>query len=268
MDTIAPLNLSDVLDFVAKFHRVMEKAGVDRSKLQLPINNRTARRNLAEYLDMGCPRVRGGLVVPANNYDLARTILGKDFISPDEIALARQLTYSDDLLQHFAETLPSEEVLQCLRENGFVLMAGTPSPMSLLEVRNLNAQLFYTKNGGWYAEPKQNFSRENKVTAEWLMLRKGIVPNSTRKTWDEQQELLSEVEYVPNAPEATWGITTFKEVRDIWLLPDIYARTSSVGSGGIHVSVGASADDGVDVDYFWDDRRSDRLGLWSARKRS
>jgi len=267
MDTIAPLNLSDVLDFVAKFHRVMEKAGVGRSKLQIPINNRTARRNLAEYLDMGCPRVRGGLVVPANNYDLARTILGKDFISPDEIALARQLTYSDDLLRHFTETLPSEEVLQWLRENGFVLMAGTPNPMSLLEVRNLNAQLFYTKEGGWYAEPKQKFSLENKVTAEWLMLRKGIVPNSTKKTWDEQQKLLSEVEYVPNTPETTWGETTYKEVRNAWLFPSIYARTSSVDSDGDRVGVGDSADGGVYVYYRWDGSRYDDLGLASARKR-
>jgi hypothetical protein len=268
MNTIAPLNLSDVLDFVAKFHRVMEKAGVDRSKFQLPINSRTARRNLAEYLNMGCPRVKGGLVMSANNYDLARTILGKDFISPEEIAQARKLTYSDDLLQHFAETLPSEEVLQWLRDNGFVLIAGTPNPMSLLEVRNLNAQLFYSKEGGWYAEPKQKFSRDDKVTAEWLMLRKTIVPNSTSKTWGEQEKLLSEVECVPNAPEATWGITTYKEIRNVWLLPDIYARTSSVDSDGGRVIVGYSAVGGVSVRNDWGGDRYDDLGVSSARKRN
>ena len=271
MDTIAPLNPSDVLDKTAKFIRVMEKAGVPWTNFQLPINNRTARRNLAEYMLMGCPKVKSDgqiVVAPANDYDLARTILGKDFISPEEIALARKLTYGDELLQHFAETLPSEEALQWLRENGFVLMAGTPGPMSLLEVRNLNAQLFYTKEGGWYAEPKQKFSREDKVTAEWLMLRKGIVPNSTRKNWDEQQKLLTEVEYVPNAPEATWGITTFKEVRNVWLLPDIYARTSSVDSGGGRVVVGVSAGGGVVVCSGWDDRRGGDLGLASARKRN
>ena len=269
MDTISPLNPSDVLDKTAKFIRVMEKAGVPWTNFQLPINNRTARRNLAEYMLMGCPKVKSDgqiVVAPANDYDLARTILGKDFISPEEIALARKLTYGDELLQHFAETLPSEEALQWLRENGFVLMAGTPGPMSLPEVRNLNAQLFYTKEGGWYAEPKQKFSREDKVTAEWLMLRKGIVPNSTRKNWDEQQKLLTEVEYVPNAPEATWGITTFKEVRNVWLLPDIYARTSSVGSDGSRVDVGVSAVGGVSVSRDWGDDRDGCLGLASARK--
>lgn len=268
---IASLNPSDVLDKTAKFFRVMEKAGVSWASYQLPIDNRTARRNLAEYLNLGCPKVKSDgqvVVTPANDYDLARTILGKDFITPEEIAIARKLTYGDDVLRHFAETLPSEEVLQWLRDNGFVLVAGTPNPMSLLEVRNLNAQLFYTKSGGWYAEPKQKFSQNDKVTAEWLMLRKGIVPNSTSKTWDEQQKLLSEVEYVPNVAETTWGETTYKEVRNSWLFPNIYARTFSVGSGGNRVNFVYSAVGGVDVYDYWDDYRNDYLGLASARKRN
>lgn len=267
---VASLDPSDVLDKTAKLFRVMEKEGVSWKSWQHPINNKAARRNLAEYLNLGCPKMKEGQIVvaSANDYDLARTILGKDFISPEEIARARKLVYGDDLLQHFAETLPSEEVLQWLRENGFVLMAGTPNPMSLLEVRNLNAQLFYSKEGGWYAEPKQKFSRDDKVIAEWLMLRKGVVPKSTSKKWDEQQKLLSEVEYVPNASETTWGETTYKEVRNAWLFPSIYARTSSVVSDGDRVYVGRSASGGVGVNYLWDDRRSGSLGLASARKRN
>lgn len=271
MNKIVTLNPSDVLDKTAKFIRVMEKAGVPWASFQLPIKNRAARRNLAEYMLMGCPKMKNNgqiVVAPANDYGLARAILGKDFISPDEIAIARKLTYGDNQLQHFAETLPSEEVLQWLRDNDIALIAGTPSPMSLLEVRNLNAQMFYSKEGGWYAEPKQKFSREDKVTTEWLMLRKGIVPNSTNKTWDEQQRLLTEAEYVPNVAETTWGETTYKEVRNAWLFPNIYARTSSVGSDDHHVRVGNSADSGVYVRNDWDGIRSGFLGLASARKRN
>ncbi|MFA6284953.1 MAG: hypothetical protein WC643_00265 [Parcubacteria group bacterium] len=268
MDTIAPLNVSDALDFVAKFHRVMEKAGVDRSKFQLPINNRTARRNLAEYLNMGCPKVKGGLVIPANDYDLARTILGKDFITPEEIAAARGLTYSEEQLRHFADTLPSEEVLQWLRDNGCMLVAGPPSPMSLLEVRSLKKKLFYSETGGWYADESQKFSREDKVGSEWLMLRKTPVANSTSKMWSEQQELISEVEYVPNVAEATWGLTTYKEVRGEYLLPSIYVRTSSVDRGGDRVGVGSFGSDGPVVDSYSDAYRNGGLGVSSARKRN
>ncbi|KKT32630.1 MAG: hypothetical protein UW19_C0018G0052 [Candidatus Moranbacteria bacterium GW2011_GWF2_44_10] len=202
------------------------------------------------------------------SYNDVRTILGQDFITPEEIAIARKLTYGDDVLQYFTETLPSEEVLQWLRDNGFVLIAGPPSPMSLLEVRDLNAQLLYTKSGGWYAEAKQKFSRDDKVVSEWLMLRKGVVPKSTSKTWDEQQKLLSEAECVPNAPETTWGETTYKKVRNTWLFSNIYARTSSVVSVGYRVYVGYSANGGVLVNGYWDDDRYDFLGLASARKRN
>jgi hypothetical protein len=271
MSEIATLNPSDVLDKTAKFFRVMERAGVPWESYQLPINSRAARRNLAEYLLMGCPKVNKDgqvAVTPANDYDLARTILGKDFITPREIAIVRKLTYGDEVLRHFAETLPSEEVLQWLRDNSFVLIAGTPKAMSLLEIRSLNPQLFYTKSGGWYEGDKERFSRGDKVAAEWLMLRKGIMPNSTNKTCDKQQKLLTKVEYIPNVAEATWGETTLKEVRNAWLFPNINARTSSVGSDGSRVYFGNSAYGGVNVDYRWDYDRSDYLGMASARKRT
>jgi len=238
---------------------------------QFPIDNKIARRNLREYLLMGCPKVKtdGQIVITSvNGYNLARTILSKDFIAPEEIAIARKLIYSDKVLRHFAETLPSKEALQWLRDNGFTLIAGTPSPLSLLEIRRINPRLFYSKSGGWYAEEKQKFSRNDKVTAEWLMLRKSIVPNSTKMIWGGQQKLLTKVEYVPNVAEAAWGETTYKEVRGAWLFPNIYARTSSVFSNGCCVSFGDSSLDGVHVSNYWDDVRDDNLGLASARKRN
>lgn len=268
MSEIASLNPSDTLDTVAKFHRLMEKEGVPWERFQLAINNKTARRNLAEYLNMGCPKVKEGQAValPANDYDLARTILGNDFISPEEVAEKRKLIYTDEQLQHFAETLPSEEMLGWFRVNGFVLIAGPPTPMSLLNICDLNNQLFYSKSEGWYANDNQKFSRNDKVTAKWLVLREKIVPNSANKNWDEQQKLLSEEEYVPNAAELCWGITTYKEVHNFWLLPDIYARTSSVGADGGRVLVGGFDGSGLCVLDYLDDARDDGLGVASARK--
>ena len=126
---------------------------------------------------------------------LARTILGADFIQPEEVSESRKLTYSSKLLKHFTETFPSEEILQWLCKNGFILIAGPFIPMSLLEVREINTQLFFAKSGGWYEEQKENFSRNDKVMAEWLMLRKGVIRNSVGgKTWKEQQKFLAEME--------------------------------------------------------------------------
>lgn len=200
-------------------------------------------------------------------YKDVRAILGKDFIPPEEIAIVRKLTYSDEVLRHFAETLPSEGVLQWLRDNGFMLIAGTPNSMSFLEIRNINAQLFFTKSGGWYAEEEQKFSQSDKVTAEWLMMRKGIMLKFMVKTWDEQQKLLTDVEYIPNLAEATWVETTYKEVRNAWLFPDVYVRTSSVDSCGDHVGFGNSSNGGVHIHRGWDGYHHDYLGLAFARKR-
>ena len=56
MATIA--TLSDALDTAAKFFRVMEREGVERSHYQHPIDSRTARRNLADFLKKGCSDIQ------------------------------------------------------------------------------------------------------------------------------------------------------------------------------------------------------------------
>jgi hypothetical protein len=138
--------------------------------------------------------------------------------------------------------------------------------MSLLEIRDTKNEYLYSKTGGWYSNDKEKFSRDDKATTKWLKLRKGPVPNSTKKNWNEQQPLLSDVEYVPNAAEATWGVTSYKAVRGVYLLPNVYVRTSSLDSGGNRVDVGYFDVEGLRVDSGWDDGRNGSLGLSSARK--
>src|SRR3989338_10917175 len=137
------------------------------------------------------------------DYALAKQILGDDFITPEEIAKARGVVYSPEQIESLGNTIPPEDTLRWCRDNGFMLVAGPPRPMSLLEIRDLKNEYLYSKTGGWYSNDKEKFSRDDKATTKWLKLRKGPVPNSTSKNWSEQQSLLSEVEYVPNAAEAT-----------------------------------------------------------------
>ena len=200
-------------------------------------------------------------------YALARDILGDDFITPDDVAKARNLFYSDAQLALFQETLPSRDILEWLKANDFMLVAGPPVALSLLDVRRLNDALFYSKNGkGWYAANDEQFSRNDTVGPVWLAFRKSPVPNSTRKTWDEQQALLGNDGRVPNAAEVAWGLTTYKEVRDTYLMDNIWVRTVSVDSGGRRVPVGYFFSVGLDVDGYWVDGRHSRLGVSAARK--
>lgn len=199
-------------------------------------------------------------------YNLARSILGEDFISPEEVAKFRKLTYSNEQLVHFVDTLPAKEVLEWCLDNEFTLIAGPPSKMLPLEIRDLNKQLFYGKSDGWYS--KQKFSRDDQVVTEWFILRKTIVPNSTSKTWSEQKRLISEWEYLPNAAETSWALTSYKEIRNIYLLPRIYTRTASQVAVSFRVSIGFFGGDGLDVYRNWDGGRYSDLGVVSARKRN
>ena len=203
----------------------------------------------------------------APNYDLARTILGKDFISPEEIAKSRKgVVYTDEQLTDFGDTLPAQDVLEWCRDNGMMLVAGPPKAMSLLDVRDLKSDYFYSKKDGWYAEDRQTFSRNDNAESVWIALRKEPIAGSLGKNWSEQSDLISDPMSVPNAAEAVWGLTTYKAVRGVYLLPNLYVRTSSLDSGGRRVHVGIFDAGGLIVNYYWDDDRYGFLGLSGGRK--
>ncbi len=201
------------------------------------------------------------------NEDAARMILGDDVIFPDEIAEARGLSYTEDQLQHFADTMPSEDVLRSLKAANFGLMAGPPSPMSLLDVRRTESGLFFSKTGGWFEGEEQKFAREDCALTSWLAIRKEPVPNSTSHNWNEQLGLVKAEERVPNAGEMSWFITTFFKVRGVRLFESVYVRISSFDSNGYRVGVGCFDAYGLRVGRFWDDYRHSRLGVSAASRK-
>ena len=150
------------------------------------------------------------LRVPAANCTARNglvTAAGKSIRYADIVrrgALARN--YTAEQLTQLADTLPSAEVLQWCKDNGYAVVAGSPTEMSLLDVRSAKSSLFYSKTEGWYAS--QPFAANEKVSCRWLAIRKTEVPNSLNKKWDAQQKLLSDVEQVPNAAEMSWFNTT------------------------------------------------------------
>ena len=241
------------------FHAQYNKAGLTEESAQVLNKN----PGFATYLLTGIKRFS----MKAPDYELVRTILDKDFIPPEDVMKSRkEITYTDEQLSQFGETVPAQEILEWCRDNNIMLVAGPNRPMSLLEIRTIKNGYFYSKKGGWYAEQKQKFSQNHKVETKWYMIRKDIVPESTSKNWEEQHTLISDIEFVPNTPEFVWAITTYKAVRGIYLFGGIYARTSSRDSYGIRVRVGGFDDEGLNVSYSWGRIRDSILGLSVARK--
>ena len=200
------------------------------------------------------------------NEGVARDIMGDDIIFPDEIAEVRGFSYTEAQLKQLSDIMPTADVMQWCKENGFALMPTPPEAMFLLDIRALKADHFYSKTGGWYGEDKQKFARDDKTSFGWIMIKKTPVDKSTSKDWDEQNKLLSDVERVPNVAETVWFITTFYEVRGVRLFERIYVRTSSLDSDGGRVYVGNFGAKGLYVAYNWDSSRHGHLGLASARK--
>ena len=241
------------------YHHALKEVNPDKEGLQ-----RLFARG-GEFHVQGVATIRR-LTAKTPDYDLARTILGKDFISPEEIAKSRKIVYTDEQFAAFGDTLPAQDVLEWFRDNGFMLVAGPPKEMSLLDIRALHAPYFYSKEGGWYANEKETFARNDKATTAWIALRKEPVPDSLNKNWDEQQALLSEFEVVPNAAATTWAVTTYKAVMGFYLLKNVYVRTSSRDSDGVRVVVGRFDDTGLDVGSYWGDDRVSSLGIVSVRE--
>ncbi|MDP3988977.1 MAG: hypothetical protein Q8P93_01960 [bacterium] len=250
---------SGVLGTVAKLIRLTQKEDVEWSHWKHPTNNPKARRNLAEYLKKGCPKVVTKQFPEC--YNLARLILGDDYITPTGVH------YTKNQLQHFVDTMPDVQTILWLNANGYMLVAGPPREMNLLEVRGFDNKLFYSMAEGWYAGDNQTFAKNDKVSAgEWLAIRKEEVPGSFSKTWKEQQDLITEVEYVPNASEVSYAVIAYFRVCGIYLLRGKYVRTSSVSLNGSHVDVGDFDGGGLNISSDWDYGRSDGIGIASARK--
>jgi hypothetical protein len=256
----------NVLNGVAKFFRVL--GHLDFSG---PMKSEAKRENLAAYLDLGCPKVdTSGMVTNPSlpeGYDLARLMLGDDFISPEEVARAHNFVYSSDQLEGFEESLPDMEKLLFLRSNGCTLIATPPTALNLLDVRTLDPSLFCSKTEGWYEKEKQKFARAEFLSlGTWLVIRKDIVPNSLSKNWSQQKQLISDVEYIPMAVEVAYAITTYYKARGVRLFEKLYVNTSSISAGDIRVHLGGFGDGGLDVNGLIYGDRGDFLGLASAWK--
>lgn len=199
-------------------------------------------------------------------YNLAQSILGVDFITPEEVMEARGgVFYTNEQMKALAESLPSEEMLKWCKGNGYAVMPAPPRPMSVLGVRSLKYDLFWLKNGGWFIE--QEFAREDKTLFGWLAIKKAPVANSTSKNWNDQKNLLSVLEEVPNAAEIIWFITTYLEVRGVRLFTGVYVRTSSRDEEGDRVFVGLFLSALVDLSAYWDSKHDDSVGVSASRKK-
>lgn len=251
--------LSEKLGQAAKLHRLLEKDGLSEKALQYAVDDTAFRKKLVLFWE------RRGLstdVTESDSQKAARKLLGKNFVGLPEVAEHFNLIPTEDQMAAMAEIPIPEGVLKACRQT-HVLVADLG--LSILDVRSrVDCSLFYSHEDSWYND--KEFAQTSDKPC-WRLIRKNIVTDSTKKTWEEQKGLLDENEEVPTARALVHTIILFYLARGERMLENVYARTStSVRSDDFRVGVGYFGSDGLRVDSYWDGHRNVRLGVLSARK--
>ncbi|MDD4902755.1 MAG: hypothetical protein PHE24_06510 [Patescibacteria group bacterium] len=189
-------------------------------------------------------------------YDWAREILGQDLITPEEIAGVTHcgFVYSKEQLAGFANHFwrnrdedifieNGEYAVSTWRADDFMVIAGPPRPMSLVEIIDTYPSFFRERDRYHHKEESvENFSQE-KVEAEWLVISKQPRVFAVNNTWEKQCESLCiavTFERVPNIAELAWTFCSYKAVRGSLLAKvsptlvddNIRIRSSSFFPGG------------------------------------
>lgn len=236
----------------------LEAAGLGDAEAQLVIGSKgnELARKLVTF-------IRTGGYEPSVSQKTARAIMGQNYLGVDQSIQHLKASPSKADLRTLEDVPFAENVLEACKDT-HVLVAVLPmSVMGLWERTKQTKHLFYSKDDPWYKS--QAFAKE-KGQAGWHLVRKDIVPNSTSKTWQEQQSLLGKDDENPTARVLVYTVILTFLATGVKLLPNIYARVSDVDSDGNRVYVGYFDGSGLYVNYYWDDYRNDFIGVASARK--
>lgn len=252
-DIVSPRTLS-----VHKEHELLgklEAAGLADAEAQLVIDSKG--NELAKKL---VTFIRTGGYEPTVSQKTARAILGPNYIGVEKSIEHLKVTPSKADLKVLEEVPFSEAELEACKETHILVAV---LPLSVMGLWERTKHLFYAKDDPWYRT--QAFAKD-KGQAGWHLVRKDIVPNSTSKTWQEQQALLGKDDETPTARILIYAVILTFLATGVKLLPNIYARVSDVGSDGYRVLVGFFFDDGLYVNDHWDGGRNAYLGVSSSRK--
>lgn len=259
--TVANPTVSDtydkVLDNTAQFLRLLREAGLTDQARQRVIDDPAFRGELVRFWN-GNPS-EGGTTTP----EIAAGIMGDNFHGIDALERHLGVKLSAKSKKLFLTVPFSAEVLQACRETHVLVACGA---LSLMDAWQAQTALFYAKSDPWYGAASEQFAR-SKVKAGWQLVRKNPVPDSTSKTWDEQNQLLGQDDQVPSASVLAQAILIHYLETGERLFETIYVRVSDVDSGGNRVYLGSFDEGGLRVDGYWGGYRRRRgLGLSSSRK--
>lgn len=198
----------------------------------------------------------------------AREIMGKNFFGIEEAQKHFGAILSKRQLAYMAEIPFSEATLQAHKDS-HILVAVVP--VSIVAIRTATAKvklppkhcMFYQQD--WY---DKNTVGNDVAVLEWRLVRKTPVPDSTSKTWPEQQELLDpKFDETPEANVMVYTIIGHFLSTGERLFEKVWVRTRTLAPDGFRVFVGRFDADGLHVrNSLGDGHVRDSLAVASSRK--
>ena len=190
----------------------------------------------------------------STNQGLARKIMGKNFFGVEEAITHFKVNPSKQQLTYLVEVPFPKEVLESCKDTHILVCV---FPISVQDIT------WEMRDRVSICEPKfETAAARDKGEVGWQLVRKTPIAGSTNKTWDEQQNLLSEDEETPSAQIVVYSAIGHFFVTGEWLFKKVYVRT--LLPLGYHIDVGYS--DGLVIKDRWVESRLDNVGLSSARK--
>ncbi len=197
----------------------------------------------------------------------SRQIMGHNFLGVEAVAQHLGVRFLTGQLERLAEVPFSEEtLLECQRTH--ILFAGYP--LSIDEMRRrLPSGLIHPEKDPWYGD--MPFAIQATVGPRWYLLRAGLLPESTDKTFEEQRKLLAQEE-IPRACELVYLSVLHYLINGIRLFDrgecarcqDIVQRYGNLVNGG--VLVGTFGSQGLRISCIWLNYRLYYVGLASSWK--
>lgn len=198
---------------------------------------------------------------PSTSQKLSREIMGKNFFGVEEAIECFGVNPSKQQLVYLAEVPFAESVLKACK-NTHVLVA--VFPLSILAIRGkVDKKLFYRHDDTWY---NRHAFEKGRGKVGWQLVRKAPAENSTNKTWDDQQALLSKEDETPKTQVMVYTIVGHYLFTGERLFEKIWVQCSDLDLGGYRVYVGGFNAKGLRIDRSVDIDRNNYLGLASARK--
>ncbi len=203
---------------------------------------------------------------PSTSQVKARKIMGKNFFGVEEAIEHFGVNLTKNHLAYLAEIPFSEEVLHACRET-HVLIAVMRISIMDMHSRFYNHQpaMFYSKQE-WPRDKyhiTRDFINDRGNELEWHLVAKTPVGDSTKKTWNEQKEMLSETNDIPTARVLIYTLIGYFLVSGERLFSSIDVRCRKFDMGNHDTCVGRFDSGGFRI-YDSNDRKG-TIGLASVR---